>query len=154
MTGFVLLGHLWEIITASEVSAELYWENVPLLRGVLEMGDFAPGGAMANIRHLEGIIDYGGETQIFAPILCAPQTSGGLLISVPKTRVSSLLYTLSRKRRHFWVCCGQDYLWKGRDHQRAGASVALGQGTPHIYFLCLVRHCLFGNTLRERRARL
>ncbi len=97
VTGFGLLGHLWEMVTASGVSAELYCDSVPLLRGTLDMGDFAPGGTMANMRYLEGFVDYRGDTRTFAPILCDPETSGGLLISVAETRVSRLLYTLAER---------------------------------------------------------
>jgi len=97
VTGFGLLGHLWEMVTASGVSAELYCDSVPLLRGTLDMWDFAPGGTMANMRYLEGFVDYRGHTRTFAPILCDPETSGGLLISVAETRVSRLLYTLAER---------------------------------------------------------
>ena len=82
VTGFGLLGHLIELCEASAVSADLQFENVPRLVGLsryLELG-CVPGGTMRNFESYGDKIAAMTEEQRL--ILCDPQTSGGLLVSV------------------------------------------------------------------------
>jgi len=82
VTGFGLLGHLSEICQGSELRAELNWQAIPKLQGVMDYVALGavPGGSMRNFQsyghHIAGLDD---EKQT---LLCDPQTSGGLLISV------------------------------------------------------------------------
>jgi len=84
VTGFGLLGHLTEMCAASNLSAELEFEKVPILDKqaidyYLEKGS-VPGGTNRNWdsygHKIAPISDYQKH------ILADPQTSGGLLISV------------------------------------------------------------------------
>lgn len=82
VTGFGLLGHLLEICQGSGVSANIVFDQVPLLPHVekyLNMG-CSPGGAQRNFD------SYGEHVAPLQPkqqqILCDPQTSGGLLVAV------------------------------------------------------------------------
>jgi len=82
VTGFGLLGHLIEMCEASNVSAEIRFENVPRLAGL--SGYIAqaciPGGTARNFESYGDKVDPMTEEQ--RVILCDPQTSGGLLVSV------------------------------------------------------------------------
>jgi len=84
VTGFGLLGHLSEICEASDISAEVWFEKVPLLPNVEKYRQLGciPGGARKNFA------SYGEKisemTQQQREILCDAQTSGGLLVIVRK----------------------------------------------------------------------
>jgi selenide,water dikinase len=82
VTGFGLLGHLIELCEASRVFAELQFENIPKLGGLsryLEQG-CVPGGTTRNFESYGDRVSAMTEEQRL--ILCDPQTSGGLLVSV------------------------------------------------------------------------
>lgn len=89
VTGFGLLGHLSEVCEASGISANVWFEKVPLLKNVekyRELGCIA-GGTRKNF------MSYGHKistmTQQQREILCDAQTSGGLLVFVKKSRVDA-----------------------------------------------------------------
>lgn len=89
VTGFGLLGHLSEVCEASNISANIRFERVPLLANVEKyrtLGCIA-GGTRKNFA------SYGHKispmTQQQREILCDAQTSGGLLVFVKKSGVDS-----------------------------------------------------------------
>lgn len=91
VTGFGLGGHLREVCEGSKVRAELDYAALPLLPEVLRylrMG-CSPGGAQRNFE------SYGDTISAMTPeqqaILCDPQTSGGLLISVSADGIDEFL---------------------------------------------------------------
>jgi selenide,water dikinase len=91
VTGFGLLGHLTEICEGSGLSAKINFSRVPTLSGIedyIAQGAI-PGGAGRNFE------SYGKKvsevTELQKVILCDPQTSGGLLISVSKRSVHSMI---------------------------------------------------------------
>lgn len=87
VTGFGLGGHLWELCEGSGVRAEIDYAALPLLPETLRylhMG-CSPGGAQRNFESYgEVISDMTPDQQ---SIICDPQTSGGLLVSVSKAAV-------------------------------------------------------------------
>jgi selenide,water dikinase len=82
ITGFGLGGHLREMCEGSGVRAEIEYTALPLLPETLrylEMG-CSPGGALRNYESYGELMgEMSAEQQA---IVCDPQTSGGLLISV------------------------------------------------------------------------
>ncbi len=97
VTGFGLLGHLIEMCEASNLSAEIIFDNIPLLRGLktyLEKKTF-PGGIKRNFESYGYKIDTLSELQ--KAILCDPQTSGGLLIAVDPLNEQPFLDLLNNK---------------------------------------------------------
>ncbi len=86
VTGFGLIGHLREMLLASEnVSAQLYASEVPLLKGAIECvrAGHIPGGLKANREFAECVVQYAdGIADDVKTLLFDPQTAGGLLISV------------------------------------------------------------------------
>lgn len=91
VTGFGLLGHLSEVCEGSKISAQICFEDVPLLPKVKHYWkmDCVPGGTKRNFE------SYGHKlskmTQEQQDILCDAQTSGGLLCIVRKSAVKEFL---------------------------------------------------------------
>jgi selenide,water dikinase len=86
ITGFGLIGHLREILLASNVSAALSARRVPLLEGALDCIHAAhiPGGLNNNRDFAECLVEYDPEVpDDLRTILYDPQTAGGLLICTP-----------------------------------------------------------------------
>lgn len=85
VTGFGLLGHCAEMASASDVTLELYPEQIPLIKeakSYASMG-LVPAGAYRNREHTEEMIDAGTTEEALLDLMYDPQTSGGLLVSVP-----------------------------------------------------------------------
>ena len=93
VTGFGLIGHLYEMAAASQVAVELYVDLVPLLEGALEYARMGliPGGAYKNRSYLQDKC-HGTEDadQAIVDILFSPETAGGLLIAVGADQADSL----------------------------------------------------------------
>ncbi len=84
VTGFGLLGHLREMVEASELQADIQFDKVPLLdeeviHHYLDRG-CVPGGTNRNWKSYGHRVSPLEERQ--RQILCDPQTSGGLLVAV------------------------------------------------------------------------
>jgi selenide, water dikinase len=97
VTGFGLLGHLLEMIKASDVDVTLAIGRIPLLEGAretIEMGIFsslAPQNVRLRraIRHFEAAARHP-----LYPILFDPQTAGGLLAALPLECAASCVNAL------------------------------------------------------------
>ncbi len=94
VTGFGLLGHLHELLTASGAAARVQASAVPLLPDALPLcrDGHIPGGTRRNQEDLAGRVTWADD--VAAPLrilLCDAQTSGGLLIAVPRERADGLL---------------------------------------------------------------
>ena len=97
ITGFGLLGHLGNILAASGVGAELWLDRLPLLPRARDFAaaDVAPGGTRRNLAALTGV-SFAPEIDPAARLLLADaQTSGGLLLAVPREGVTGLLGALA-----------------------------------------------------------
>ncbi len=93
VTGFGLLGHLGEIANASEVTAVVDPERVPIIDGtadLYEAGHF-PGGSKRNRRSLQGSVDVGTTDDTILNLLYDAQTNGGLLLAVSPDHADALV---------------------------------------------------------------
>jgi selenide, water dikinase len=85
VTGFGLLGHLQKMMLASETSARVATDRVPLLsaaRRLAEEGQ-APGGARRNLDYFGAGVEWTPQaTEADKLIVADPQTSGGILACV------------------------------------------------------------------------
>jgi len=93
VTGYGLLGHLLEMCKASEVSATLEFNTIPLIQGVYELAQkgFVPGGTKRNMDYVSSHVNFSKTLSKEQQYLLADaQTSGGLLISVAKEKVQNL----------------------------------------------------------------
>ncbi len=100
VTGFGLLGHLHEMTAGSKVGARVSLSKVPVLSETWELiqEGICPGGTRRNHESLQGAIVWNPEIRQEAQlILCDAQTSGGLLIAVPKDRTTALIQRLRER---------------------------------------------------------
>ncbi len=98
VTGFGLLGHLSEMLNASQVSAELNLDAIPLLPGALELSKSGIRSTLYPENEVHASILSGGmPPHPGAPILFDPQTAGGLLGTVPASQLESCLESLRTK---------------------------------------------------------
>ncbi len=99
ITGFGLLGHAAEMARASNKSIELWSKNCPFLPGALDLARMGiiPAGAYNNRHHLGEQVSFADSVvREVQDILFDPQTSGGLLISLPEDKADSLLNKLQK----------------------------------------------------------
>jgi selenide, water dikinase len=97
VTGFGLLGHLREMATASGLEARVDADAVPVLPGARELAvaGHLPGGTRRNLADLEGMVAWGDDVgEATRWILVDAQTSGGLLIALPRDRAYALVAEL------------------------------------------------------------
>ena len=106
ITGYSLLGHGLEMAEASGVSLKLNFEKIPFIasaRKYAENGSFA-GGAFDNKKYFESKVRFANsideENQM---LLFDPQTSGGLLLGVPKEKLDSFLASAKETDQKAWV---------------------------------------------------
>ncbi|MBN2710499.1 MAG: selenide, water dikinase SelD [Calditrichaceae bacterium] len=97
ITGFGLLGHLAEMVVDSGCSARIESGAVPVIKEAIEfagMGLF-PGGAFKNKQFRLPFVEYSDKVDpLLRDIFFDPQTSGGLLISIPEEYADQALADL------------------------------------------------------------
>ena len=98
VTGYGLLGHLTEMLEASSAGAVVRRGEVPIWgRAVpLAQSGVYPGGLESNREYLEGRVEADGVDHDDLLPLYDPQTSGGLLVSVPPERTENFVNSLER----------------------------------------------------------
>lgn len=99
ITGFGLLGHLNEMLLSSGVGAIVYVDKVPVLPEVWELAaeGVVPDGTRRNLNYVGEAVSWApGITEEQKLVLCDVQTSGGLLIAVPRHKT----YRLMGELRH------------------------------------------------------
>lgn len=91
ITGFGLLGHLIEMCEGSCVSAIIDFNNIPTLPNIKYYieNKSIPGGTHRNWKSYGDKVNLSDESQKF--ILCDPQTSGGLLVSISESSIKEFL---------------------------------------------------------------
>ena len=98
ITGFGLLGHAFEMATASNVTVAIEASSVPLLERTME---FASQGVVtrahkATLSHLGDQLETGDVDQHLVNVLADAQTSGGLLIAVAEHSAAQLISALQQ----------------------------------------------------------
>ena len=94
ITGYSLLGHGMEMAAASGVALKFDFAKIPLLAGARKYAEqrIFPGGAFDNKKHFESNVEFADS--IDEPgqmLLFDPQTSGGLLLGVPREKLDAFL---------------------------------------------------------------
>ncbi len=99
ITGFGLIGHLSEMIVQTGLSALVNTKKVPIIKEAVEFASmgFVPEGTYKNIDFYRPMIEDRLRDDILLSILFDPQTSGGLLISLPDKEAERLLKRLWEK---------------------------------------------------------
>lgn len=97
ITGFGLLGHVFEMAAGSNVSIVINSQALPLLPDAAEaaaMG-LVPAGAYANRNYLQTVTFADSVKENIRDICFDPQTSGGLLFAVPGHQGEALAVALA-----------------------------------------------------------
>jgi len=97
VTGFGLLGHAWNVAKGSGVGLRIAYDALPVHDGFLRLAaaGVTTGCTVDNHRNVEGSLDVQRElTAAQRDLLVDPQTSGGLLLSVPDAAADALLAAL------------------------------------------------------------
>ena len=100
VTGFGLLRHLHNLLSAAGCGARLDSAAVPVLAFVPELArrGFVPGGSQANRVAAEAFCTFDPAVDDTTRLLLADaQTSGGLLIAVPAARAGTLVRELTAR---------------------------------------------------------
>ncbi len=99
VTGFGLLGHLLEMVTASGLGAELDPTAVPIIDGVHDLlaAGMVAGGTQRNHAFVSDSVDWGDLALDDQFLLADAQTSGGLLLSVAPDRADALVAALRER---------------------------------------------------------
>ena len=84
VTGFGLLGHGIEMAEPSEVSFELYADEIPYVTESMSLAEtgMIPEGEYKNKKYFDSKVDLSGVKEVYGDLLFDPQTSGGLLYAV------------------------------------------------------------------------
>ena len=101
VTGYGLMGHLISLCRASGVSAEVDTSAVPMISDeivdLIEQG-CVPGGSRENLVATTVAVDWGKTDEPQRILLTDAQTSGGLLLCVPKAKLEKVLGILRQRR--------------------------------------------------------
>jgi selenide,water dikinase len=93
ITGFGLLGHMSHIARASSVTLRLDLDAIPIFPGVKESvkAGFVTDGAKRNAEYLSELVRWEKGSDEDRAILHDPQTSGGLLVCISRSRTPEYL---------------------------------------------------------------
>jgi selenide, water dikinase len=99
VTGYGFLGHLTEMLEASGVGAAVHRDEIPVWERAVPLANDGvyPGGLKSNRKYLEDRVTADGVGQDDLLPLYDPQTSGGLLVAVPRARASALVGALDKR---------------------------------------------------------
>ena len=99
ITGFGLIGHLYEMIDNTDFGLSINFKNISLFKNVkkyVKQG-MVPGGTYSNLNYLKHKIDnISSIPQQIKLIIFDPQTSGGLAIAISKKYSKKLLNELQQ----------------------------------------------------------
>lgn len=99
VTGFALLGHMWELACASNVTIEIDSARVPLIKGALDLAaaGLLTSGDKTNREYVgEQIVVSSTVDPNLMKLFYDPQTAGGLLLAISEDKADDLLTELRR----------------------------------------------------------
>tara|TARA_A100001037_G_scaffold145488_1_gene131443 strand:+ start:1636 stop:2598 length:963 start_codon:yes stop_codon:yes gene_type:complete len=94
VTGYGLIGHLIEMAKGSKLTAKINFDKIHFINGSKNLikNGICPSGTKRNLNFYENKINFKSKLTSNQKLLLADaQTSGGLLISIPKNNVSKFL---------------------------------------------------------------
>ena len=97
VTGYGLIGHLLEMLDSSLMDAKIFVDQLPILPGTYKYAEqnVVPGGLLSNREFYKPRIATGaGVTKLEELLAVDPQTSGGLLISIPGKKAQAFVEDL------------------------------------------------------------
>ena len=99
ITGFGLAGHAMEMASSSDVTFELDVKNVPYIEGALDMAKMGlvPAGTYNNKNYISEDVLSENIEEYYLDALYDPQTSGGLMITLPQCEVENIMKDFAEK---------------------------------------------------------
>ena len=100
ITGFGLLGHMYEVLNASKLTARVYSNRIPFFLDAVRLSEIkkVPGGSLANLKSFESQVRWHQDIPDTVKFLLNDaQTSGGLLIFVPNERKDVLMAAMQKE---------------------------------------------------------
>lgn len=93
ITGFGLIGHAMEMASNSNATFEIDVQKVPYIDGSIEFAKMGlvPKGTYNNKDYVSKDVNNENIEECFLDVLYDPQTSGGLLITLPETEVENIM---------------------------------------------------------------
>jgi selenide,water dikinase len=101
VTGFGLIGHARNVARASRKTLRIWSRAVPLLPGALEFAarSVVSSGLLSNREATDPDVAWDDSVpEALRQVFVDPQTSGGLLIAIPSSRIEALLRRLRRSK--------------------------------------------------------
>jgi selenide, water dikinase len=102
ITGFGFIGHAMEMVTASQIGMVIQSEKIPIFPEALEYSKsgLVPGGAYSNRDYFSCRVEaHPAISPFLMDLLYDPQTSGGLLLSLPSGEAERLVEVLKDEDR-------------------------------------------------------
>ncbi len=99
VTGYGLVGHLLEMLDSSLMDAKIFVDQLPVLPGAYKYAEqnVIPGGLLSNLKFYKPRLALGsGVTSLEELLAVDPQTSGGLLVSLPRERAHAFVKALHK----------------------------------------------------------
>jgi len=106
VTGFGLLGHALNMVKGSDVNFTIFYKKVPLMNQVIHFisKGVIPGGARKNLEFCRKSITFLKHLSTEEKLaLSDPQTSGGLLIALPKKGLKKFGNIAKKTRMPYWI---------------------------------------------------
>ena len=133
VTGFGLMGHLVEMARGSGVAAEIDMSRLPVFAAVPDCieNEILSGGIERNQEYSMAWVqveDEAGERNL--PILYDPQTSGGLLVSLPESAADA--YVKEMRGRGHAATCAVGRILPPSDILRAGTVRVIGARLENV----------------------
>ena len=103
ITGYGLLGHLNEICSSSNLTANINFNNIVFLNGVLELAQkgIVPGGTKNNFNFYKEHVKFDNSIRMYHKYMLADaQTAGGLLIALPEEKSKIMLDILNDNSKY------------------------------------------------------
>ena len=100
VTGFGLVGHLFELASASNVEVELHCGQIGFMQGALEYASMGlvPGGAYSNREYLAEKVEFRERIDTERQdLIFSPETAGGLLVSVEPNKAGAFRDALQKR---------------------------------------------------------
>jgi selenide,water dikinase len=107
VTGFGLLGHAYEVASRSGVALQIDAARLPALPGALELAEqgVRTGGDPRNRDYVGSALTVENVPDAAVALAFDPQTAGGLLVSIPESKVEALEQAAA-DRGVFLACIG------------------------------------------------
>ena len=134
ITGFGLLGHCVEMAVASDVTFELHVKDIAYFEDAIsyaKMG-LVPAGAYKNRGYSGKQVDMSQVEEHYVDLLYDPQTSGGLLISVPPEEVENIMKEFEEKKNGYESI---DYRKGSRKRRKTHSSSLAGKNNEQKSFI-------------------